>query len=273
MRYARLSVALAMVVTAYACSREGTGTSNADLGAASVAVVNGKPVPESVLRIYVRATERQDFDALSPADRERVINDVIGLELLAQQAEKDGLTASRTLAAQIELQRLQAVARTMAAEYLKNNPPTDADLQAIYEENLPRLSGEQYKLRHILVETKSEADRIIAQLNQGSDFVALARERADGPTGPNDGDLGWLTADSLPPSFAEAVRALAAGSYSPAPVQTEAGYHVILLEEKQRQEPPALEDLRADLSSAAERKRLDDYIKMLRESATVTVGP
>jgi peptidyl-prolyl cis-trans isomerase C len=60
------------------------------------------------------------------------------------------------------------------------------------------------------------------------------------------------------------------GSYSREPVQTDSGYHVILLEATQRQEPPALEDLRADLSSAAERKRLDDYIKMLRESATVT---
>jgi len=273
MKNARLFMALAMVVTACACSPEGAGTSSADLGSARVAVVNGKPIPESVLRIYVRATERQDFDALSAADRERVLNDVIGLELLAQQAEKDGLTASRTLAAQIELQRLQAVARAMAAEYLKDNPPTDAEIQAIYEENLPRLSGEQYKLRHILVETKAEADKVIAQLNQGSAFVALARERADGPTGPNDGDLGWLTADSLPPSFAEAIQTMAVGSYSPAPVQTDAGYHVILLEEKQRQEPPKLEDLRADLSSAAERKRLDDYIKTLRDSATVTVEP
>jgi peptidyl-prolyl cis-trans isomerase C len=174
------------------------------------------------------------------------------------------------LAAQIELQRLQALARAMATEYIKNNPPTDADLQAIYEENLPRLAGEQYKLRHILVTSKAEADTVIAQLNQGADFIELAQARADGPTGPNGGDLGWLTADSIPPSFAEAVRSMTVGSYSREPVQTDSGYHVILLEDTQRQEPPALEDLRADLSSAAERKRLDDYIKMLRESATVT---
>jgi peptidyl-prolyl cis-trans isomerase C len=66
---------------------------------------------------------------------------------------------------------------------------------------------------------------------------------------------------------------MTAGSYSREPVQTDAGYHVILLEETQRGEPPALEDIREDLSSAAERKRLDDYIKMLRESATVTTEP
>ena len=267
MKIARLATAL-MVVAACACSQE--EASDATLGSARVAVVNGEPIPESILRIYVLAAERQNFDELSPEDRERVLNDVIGLKLLAQQAEKEGLTASRTLAAQLELQRLQTLARAMAAEHVKDNPPTDADLQAIYDENLPRLAGEQYKLRHILVATKEEADSVIAQLRQGSDFVALAQARADGPTGPNGGELGWLTADSMPPSFAEAVRALEVGSFSPEPVQTDAGYHVILLEETQRQEPPSLEDLRADLSSAAERKALDDYINTLREGATVS---
>ena len=270
MKIARLAAAL-IVVAASACSRDGADTSDATLGSARVAVVNGEPIPESILRIYVLTAERQNFDELSPENRERVLNDVIGLKLLAQQAEKEGLTASRTLAAQLELQRLQTLARAMAAEHLKNNPPTDADLKAIYDENLPRLSGQQYKLRHILVETKEEAESVIAQLRQGSDFVALAQARADGPTGPNGGELGWLTADSMPPTFADAVRALTVGSFSSEPVQTDAGYHVILLEETQKQEPPSLEDLRADLSSAAERKLLDGYIKTLRESAAVTV--
>jgi len=270
MRITRLAAAL-IVVAACACSRDGADTSDPTLGAARVAVVNGDAIPESILRIYVLAAERQNFDEMSAEDRERVLDDVIGLKLLAQQAEKEGLTASRTLTAQIELQRLQTLARAMAAEHLKNNPPTDADLKAIYDENLPRLSGEQYKLRHILVTTREEADSVIAELHKGSDFVALAQSRAAGPTGPNGGELGWLTADSMPPAFAEAVRALTVGSFSPEPVQTDAGYHVILLEETQRQAPPSLEDLRADLSSAAERKLLDDYIKDLRDAATVTI--
>lgn len=270
MRIVRLPIALALVA-ACACTGEGTDTNDEGLGSARVAVVNGKSLPESIVRIYVLATERQNLDDLNAADRERILNDVIGLELLAQQAEKEGLTRSRTLAAQIELQRLQSLARAMAADYIEKNPPTDAALQAIYEENLPRLAGEQYRLRHILVESKAEADTVIARLNQGSDFMALAQERAAGPTGPNGGALGWLTADSMPPSFAAAVRGMAVGSYSAEPVQTDSGYHVILLEETQRQEPPALADIRNDLVAAAERKALDDYIKTLREAATVAI--
>ena len=137
------------------------------MGSAAVAVVNGKPIPESVVRIYTLATERQNFDALAPADRERIVNDDSVLELLSQQGDKEGVASSRTLVAQIELQRLQAVARAMATDYLQKNPPTDADIKAIYDENLSRLSGEQYKARHILVTTKEEADSVITQLRGG----------------------------------------------------------------------------------------------------------
>lgn len=266
-----LLVATLTLASLAACSQEGANDETASLGSARVAVVNGQPVAESVLRMYALTAERKNLEELSAEDRERVLNDLIGLQLLAQQATQDGLTSSRTLAAQLELQRLRLVANAMATDYIEKNPPSDADIQAIYDENLPLLAAEQYKARHILVPTKEEADRVVAQLQQGSDFIALAEERADGPTGPNGGALDWFTLDSMPPPFAAAVRTMTAGSYTTEPVQTEFGFHVILLEETRQQEPPALADIRNDLASAAQRKRLEDYIKALRDSATVTI--
>ena len=273
MRIARntLLVATLTLASLTACSQEGANNEAANLGSARVAVVNGQPVAESVLRMYALTAERKNLEEMSPADRERVLNDLIGLQLLAQQATQDGLTGSRTLAAQLELQRLRLVANAMANDYIEKNPPSDADIQAIYDENLPLLAAEQYKARHILVPTKEEADRVVAQLQQGSDFVALAEERADGPTGPNGGALDWFTLDSMPPPFAAAVRTMTVGSYTTEPVQTDFGFHVILLEETRKQDPPAMADIRDDLASAAQRKRLEDYIKALRDSAMVTI--
>jgi peptidyl-prolyl cis-trans isomerase C len=274
-RVAPFTSLLALSVAACSQPEPGApaGAPAGNLGSSRVASVNGRPIAESVLRIYASATERRNFDDLSPEDRERLLADVIGLELLAQQAEKEGLTESRTLAAQIELQRLQLVGRAMATEYVEKNPASEADIRAIYDENLSRLSGQQFKARHILVTSKEEADGVIAELRQGTDFVALAEQRADGPTGPNGGALDWFTLDSMPPAFSSAVQAMTVGSYSAEPVQTEFGFHVILLEDTRRQEPPALDEIRDELTTAADRKRLDDYIRSLRESATVTVEP
>jgi peptidyl-prolyl cis-trans isomerase C len=77
----------------------------------------------------------------------------------------------------------------------------------------------------------------------------------------------------MPPTFAEAVRGMTVGSYSAQPVQTDSGYHVILLEDTQRKQPPTLDEIRNDLAAAAERKVLDNYIKTLRESASVSLEP
>jgi peptidyl-prolyl cis-trans isomerase C len=263
------SATLTLVLAA--CSPPGAQDTAVNLGPGRVATVNGEPLPESLLRVYSLASERKNLDEIDSATRTRLIEDLIGVELLNQEGDKAGLTASRTLAAQLELQRMQLVARNVATDYLTKNPPTEAELQAIYEENLPRLAGQQYKARHILVETRSDADDVIAQLQAGRDFATLAAERADGPTGPNGGQLDWFTADSMPQPFAEAVSALSVGSYTTTPVQTDFGFHVILLEDQRRQEPPSFEEIRGDLVSAAERKKLDDHLKALRDAADVAL--
>jgi peptidyl-prolyl cis-trans isomerase C len=246
---------------------------DAALGPGKVATVNGTPIAESVLRVYAMASGRKSFDELSAEDRGKLIDDLVGVELLAQQAEKDGVTGSRTLAAQLELQRLQLMARAMATSYLEKNPATDADLQKVYEENLPRLTAQQYKTRHILVDTKAEAEQVIAQLRAGKPFADLAKERASGKTGPNGGDLPWFTAESMNPQIVAAVVSMKVGSFSEEPIQTEYGYHVLILDDTRKGEAPTMESLRKDLTTAVERKRVDDYIKTLRAGAEVSLGP
>ena len=256
------------------CSQNSAPTDGDNiLGPGRVAIVNGQPIAESVLRVYALATARKNLDELNAEERGKLLDDLIGVELLRQQAEKEGLTESRTVAAQIELQRLQLIGRAMATSYLEKNPATDAELEQIYNENLPRLAGQQYKARHILLSTKEEAQQIITQLRGGKDFVALAREHESGPTGPNGGDLGWFTADSMAQPVVDAVRAMQVGTFSAEPVQTEFGFHVLLLEDTRQQQAPALADIRNEVAAAADRKRLDAYLKTLRAGAVVSLGP
>jgi peptidyl-prolyl cis-trans isomerase C len=262
------------LVGASACSQnQASSESPADLGPGNVAVVNGRPIAESVLRVYALASARKNLDDLTAAERGQLVDDLIGVELLRQEAEKDGIANSRTVAAQLELQRLQFLARAMATNSLEKNPATEAELRSLYDENLPRLAGREFKARHILVETKGEADGVIGELRGGKAFAALAEERASGPTGPNGGDLGWFTADSMVAPVADAVSVMQVGSYSTEPVQTEFGFHVLLLEDARQQEPPPLEDVRNELAGAVERKRLEDYLLSLRGGATVSLSP
>jgi len=150
---------------------------------------------------------------------------------------------------------------------VESNPATDAEILAEYETQLEQSSDKQYKARHILVETQSEAQDLIDQLDEGADFQALAKEHSTGPSGPNGGDLGWFAPDQMVKPFADAVVALEDGAYSKAPVQTQFGWHVILREDTRENEPPTLESVRDAIKQRVEQEKFQDYMQGLRDGS------
>jgi peptidyl-prolyl cis-trans isomerase C len=257
-----------------ACSKTtGSAATTDPLGPTQVATVNGKRIPESVFRLQTLATTRKNADDLTPDERKAAVNDLVGLYLLADEARQQGVLAERTIAAQLELARIQLEARAMATRFLERNAATDAEMKAVYEQNLPRLSGQQqFKARNIVVTTKEEADLVIKQLQQGKKFADLAKERASGPTGPNGGDLGWFTADTMVQPVVEAARAMKVGSYSTEPIKSEFGYHVLLLEDMRTQNAPTFEELKGEIKNAVERDKLQKHIRELIAAAKVVEG-
>jgi peptidyl-prolyl cis-trans isomerase C len=258
-----------LVVVLASCTKNQT-TTETGLGPTSVATINGNPLPESVFRYYALTARQKNADDLTPEERNGVLEELIGVSLLAEKAKETGLLDSRTVAAQLELTRLQLTARLVAADYLQKNPATEDEIKKIYDENLPRLSGNEYKARHILVETEDEANAVIEQLRNGKNFVDLAKEHASGPTGPNGGDLGWFSVDSMIKPVIDAVTAMKVGTYSAQPVKSDAGYHVLFLEETRPRVPPTLDSMREEIVGAIQRNKLEGYIKMLRDAAMVT---
>ena len=265
---ALMTASLATLITACTQSSAPDATGGV-LGPGQVATVNGERIPESIFRVYTPAALRKNADDLTPEERKVVIQDLAGIMLMADDAREKGLLTERTVAAQLELARLQLAARAMATRFLEQNPVSEAELQALYDENLPRLANREFKARHILVETQEEADSVIQQLQQGKSFVELATERAAGLTGPDGGDLGWFTGNSMAEPIVEAVRTMDVGAYSAQPVKTEYGYHVLMLEDTRSQEAPTLDSMRQELTNAVQAKKIQEHVRTLVEAATV----
>lgn len=92
-------------------------------------------------------------------------------------------------------------------------------------------TAEQVRARHILVETREEAEQVLSKLEQGGDFVELAQEYStDTGSKESGGDLGWFAHDAMVEPFSEAAFALEPGETSGI-VESEYGFHIIRVED------------------------------------------
>lgn len=146
---------------------------------------------------------------------------------------------------------------------------TEETLQAAYEARFADAEpSREFRAAHILVPTEDEANAIKAELDGGADFAALAMEKSTGPSGPNGGDLGWFGPGMMVPEFENAVVALEPGQVSE-PVQTQFGWHVVILNESRLGEAPTLEDVQAELAAELETEAVGKALEDVMASAEV----
>ena len=82
------------------------------------------------------------------------------------------------------------------------------------------------KASHILVKKRSEADRLLKEIQGGADFAVLAKKHSECSSGKKGGNLGFFTRGKMVKEFEKAAFSLAKGELSEV-VKTEFGYHII----------------------------------------------
>ncbi|WP_166417703.1 peptidylprolyl isomerase [Cochlodiniinecator piscidefendens] len=164
----------------------------------------------------------------------------------------------------------RAILASVTVEGILESSLTEEAVQAAYEAEFSETDpSTEYNAAHILVETEEEALELVQMLNDGSDFADLAREKSTGPSGANGGALGWFGPGMMVAPFEEAVVALEPGQVS-APVETQFGWHVVMLNETRLKDAPALEDVRAELEANLQRAAMEAQLAALVEGADIT---
>lgn len=236
------------------------------------ATVNGTAINESRVNLMVKQQAAQGQPD-SPDLRKGIIEHLAMQFLLSQEAVKKGLDKTPEVADQIELTHQSILANAFIQDYFKSNPVTDASLMAEYEKIKGHATGNEYKARHILVASESEAKDIIGKLTKNPKaFEALAKEKSMDP-GSKDkgGDLGWFDPRGMVPEFAAAVAALAKGKFSEAPVKSQFGYHVILLEDSRAKEIPPLDQLKPMLQQQVQQQNLKKLLDDTKANAKIEI--
>ena len=239
--------------------------------AQNVATVNGKPITQQSVDQFVKLLISQGATD-SPQLREQVKQEMINRQVFVQAAETSGVAKQADTRTEIELARQGILVRALMADYLAKHPVDAKKVQSEYDNIKKEQAGNmEYKVRHILVPEEKQANDILAQIKSDkSKFDDLAKKNSKDPgSADKGGDLGWAPPTNYVPPFAQAVTQLKKGGIVDKPVQTQFGWHVIMVDDTRPVQFPPLDQVRPQIEEMLRQQTLSKYQEDLRSKAKI----
>ena len=213
--------------------------------------------------------------SMLPADYQSLPDDLVygGLldQLIQQVVIEQSLAGKLKLVDELTLlnDRRTYLASVLVAE-VAAQAATDEAIQTAYDAAYAEFKPQtEYHASHILVDNEALATDLLAQLNAGADFATLAAENSSDGSAQAGGDLGWFGLGMMVEPFETAVVAAEVGKVT-GPVQTEFGYHLILVTETRNSEKPPLDTVRATLEAEVQRAAVLAKVQGMVAGAAVT---
>jgi len=231
--------------------------------------VNDELINKNLIHFIKNEVMKEGIELTDDMEK-NIVKRLIDLELIFQQAKKEGLTSQTEFLSKSELAFKELIYTTYLQNFIKKNKITKKEIQNSYNNLVSNFNKTDYKASHILVSTKDEAKSIIKSLKKGGDFKELAKLNSiDKETHNNGGDLGWFAADDMVESFSNAIQRLAVSEVTDSPVQSQFGWHIIQLNEIKPSLPPSLEEKIDDIKIMLQKSKLKKYLDDLRLTADI----
>jgi parvulin-like peptidyl-prolyl isomerase len=253
------------------------------LAPGTIATVNGEPIAREEYDRTLAALAGDRRGGIGDKERRWVLDRLIDEELLVQRGLELGL-ARRDAKVRADL-TAAVVASAVAAR--GDVAPTPAAVRAYYDQNRDFFTRPgRVRARQILCRVRNDEDapafararEAAARLRAGEEFAAVRTALGDGEIAPlPDAPLPPTTLrEYLGPTPLRTLLELPLGAVSE-PVRSSAGYHVLLMLERQPDETPPFEEITAEVEAELRRwtgeEALRAYLDGLRARAQVEIGP
>jgi peptidyl-prolyl cis-trans isomerase C len=209
-----------------------------------IAKVGDKTITERDLALATADLAEQFAQVPEESRKAAILNALIDVKLLAAKGEAAGIEKEPSFVARMQFLRERALHNAYFQENALNKV-TDEEVKARYDKEVAAMPPQQeVRAMHILVKTKEEAEKLIAELDSGKDFTELAKANSTDPSAAqNGGDLGFFGKGQMVPEFEAAVFAMKDGEFTKTPVQTQFGFHVIKRVEERNVPAPEFKDV------------------------------
>src|SRR5262245_3538474 len=246
------ALVLAMSLTLAGCGKQVTTTEDAAMAdpSAVAAQVNGEPIYVSDVELEAKVHnlidngEKLEVDS---AEFNEILDQLIDIKLLAMEATSRGLDEEPESRHRLATAR-DNILGNILVERVVEERVDEAAIKKMYEAQIAIWElGDEAHIRHILAPTKEDIEKVVTELKGGADFAVLASKRsADEATRMEGGDLGYMTEEEATPEFAKAIRETPTGGVS-RPFQTDMGWHIAKIDDRRKERPPSIEELRGPI--------------------------
>ncbi len=204
-------------------------------------------IEERVVVTYARESGiRLDEPELDRAVASVAAQNRLTMDQLRERLRADGLDYGRFRA---NLRDQLLAERVREREVLQRIVISDVEIdRVIGQQRAAASTSAQLNIAQILVAVrdgadaaevdrqKARAEQVIARLQAGEAFERVAAQMSDDTTSrERGGEFGLRAVDRLPTLFVDAARPLAVGAYTPTPLRSGAGFHVLKLVARQQE--------------------------------------
>jgi peptidyl-prolyl cis-trans isomerase C len=165
---------------------------------------------------------------------------------------------------------------------------TPEAINDFYQKNQDKFQqGPRVRASHILIsipqnadaaakqQAKTKAEGLLKDLKAGKDFAAAAKENSQDPgSAPNGGDLGFFDQGQMVPQFDQVAFTLKPGQMSEL-VETQFGYHIIKVAEKQETRVVPLEEAKGQieqyLTDQNRQAQTEAFVNTLKAKAKIEI--
>jgi peptidyl-prolyl cis-trans isomerase C len=239
-----------------------------------LATVNGREITQKDLdNALTRFPKERQGYFMNEEGKKQLLDQIISFELVYNYAKDNEIENEPVYISQVEVAKKEILTQVAVNKILSEVKVTDEEVRAYYEVNQNYFKSEEaVTARHILVDSLELAEEIKNKIDNGMNFEMAAMEYSSCPSKEQGGNLGSFTRGRMVPEFEQAAFELAIGEIS-SPVQTQFGYHLIKVEEKNEGSVKPLEEVYAmiqrELLNERESYKYMEFTESLKKTYSV----
>ena len=268
----KLFIGILVVLCFFSCTKK-------ENGKVLVTIDKNKITMEEFNKELDKIPMNMKMAVATESGKKSFLDRLIMKKLLLIEANKEKVEDEKEFQARLlDIKEQLLIESLLKKKIAANAQLNDEELKKYYDANKDKFKKErEVNTRHILLKTEEEAKQIKEKLQNGEDFVELAKKFSIDPNAKTTGgELGFYPKGSLLPEYEDVAFKLAKVGQVSGIVKSQYGYHIIRLEGAKPPTFVAFDEvkdfIKQQLAQEKQKELIEKYIEDLKKIAKITIN-